>query len=122
MTDAETAPEMVEVTDDDVRAARAILTYTGAEILHDEPRLISRKPDDDCGCPEEYWEAFGLTLHMHLSTKEASNAHADGGDWGEAEMTVRAGSIELDRAAIFGWARQLTTPPSLPGATEPTRG
>ncbi len=75
------------------------------------PKLLSREHDDDCGCPEEYWEVFGLNIHMHLNTGKPSNAHADGGDWGEAEIEVTASSHDLARAAILGWAEALAAPP-----------
>lgn len=82
------------------------------------PVLVSREKDEDCGCPEEYWDAYGLSIHMHLSDL-GSNAHADGGDWGEAEIEVRASTPDLTRAAIFGWARALTAPPASLPASQP---
>lgn len=74
------------------------------------PTLLETKPDSFCSCPEETWEAFGVHLFMHLKAGELSNAHADYGDGGEQEMTVTADTVDLARAAIFGWARALATP------------
>lgn len=85
-------------------------------IAPDRPRLIERKLDDECGCPEELWEAFGAHLQMHLAAGAPSNAHADYGDEGEAEMEVTAATHDLARAAIFGWARELERPGAARGA------
>lgn len=85
-------------------------------IAPDRPRLIERKLDDECGCPEELWEAFGAHLQMHLAAGTPSNAHADYGDEGEAEMEVTAATHDLARAAIFGWARELERPGAARGA------
>lgn len=73
----------------------------------DEPVLIERRADAECGCPEELWEAYGAHLHMHLNAGSASNAHADFGDGGEVECEVTAATVDLARAAFFGWAKGL---------------
>lgn len=76
-------------------------------LLADEPRLVKREIDADCGCPEEEWDAYGLSLTMHLAAGRPSTAHADAGDEGEWETTVTANTIDDARTAIFAWARSI---------------
>ncbi len=45
-----------------------------------QPALVKREIDPDCGCPEEEWDAYGLSLTMHLAAGSPSTAHADAGD------------------------------------------
>lgn len=76
-------------------------------LLADEPRLVKREIDADCGCPEEEWDAYGLSLFMHLAAGRPSDAAADAGDEGEWQTTVTADTIDDARAAIFAWARSI---------------
>lgn len=71
------------------------------------PVLVGRKIDADCGCPEEEWEGFGLTITMHLAAGRRSNVHADAGDEGEWQAEVFADTIDGARIAAFAWAQSI---------------
>lgn len=73
--------------------------------------LEQRESDDDCGCPEEYWDTPYGTLHMHLSAGKPSNACLDNGDQ-EWSVDLTAETVDYARAALFGWCitTALTTP------------
>lgn len=89
----------------------AVLRSDGGRATAGEPKLVESMADPDCGCPEEFWDAHGAYLHMHLNAGKPSNAHADFGDDGEAECEVTAPTIGAARAAFFAWVQDLRSAP-----------
>lgn len=76
-----------------------------------EAQLIERRTGE-CGCPEEHYMFNGIDLIVHFEPTGEADAHLDGGDWGEAEMTVEAPARpDAARATIFAWAAALTDGP-----------
>lgn len=71
-------------------------------------RLLERRIGD-CGCPEEIYLFNLIDLSIHFEPDGAADAFMDGGDWGEAEITVREQSADAARERIFSWAASLTT-------------
>lgn len=65
--------------------------------------MTERTIDDDCGCPEEFWDTPYGFLHMHLSDHGPSNACIDNGDEGERSIDNVAGPVDHARETIFKW-------------------
>ena len=73
--------------------------------------LKERRLDDDCGCPEEFWDTPFGELHLHLSAGKPSNACLDNGDEGEWALELTRSTVAEARSAFLAWA---TVASSLP--------
>jgi hypothetical protein len=74
--------------------------------LIEVPELLEMR-HGDCGCPEEEWLFLGFNLIIHHEPTGETDGFLDGGDCGEAEISVRAATALGGRAAIFAWANAL---------------
>jgi hypothetical protein len=109
-----------------VSEATTALTSLLAALATQQPsaahcRLIQRKVDEECGCPEEVWDTPNGELHMHLSAGKPSNACLDNGDEGERHIDLTTATVDEARAAIFGWAGVTAQQPSAAGREEVAR-
>ena len=98
---------MIEPPSPSIWSSEVNKDRTGREDLprHDRPgwTLTERTIDEDCGCPEEFWDTPYGFLHMHLSDDGRSNACLDSGDEGERELSDVLGSVDEARVAITRW-------------------
>lgn len=65
--------------------------------------LIERRVGD-CGCPEECYLVRGIDLVVHFEPDGTADAFMDGGDWGEAEASFWAPSVDMARKTVLSWA------------------
>ena len=72
---------------------------------------LVRAGTGDCGCPEEEWLFRGVCLWIHLEPDGSVDAFADGGDWGEAEITLAASTLDTARNAAFVWLESIMVGP-----------
>lgn len=67
--------------------------------------MLAQSENRECGCPEEHWLVGGIDLTMHFEPEGRVDAFMDGGDWGEADITLfTANSLEIGRSAAISWA------------------
>ena len=63
------------------------------------PTLLEFGPTQDCGCPMERWQYFGIDLHMHFEP-EGVDVYLDGGEW-DRNLTFAS------REAAIAWVAAL---------------
>lgn len=71
-----------------------------------DPTLEASYLDPDCGCPVEEWLCEGVSLTLHFEAGGAMEIFADAGDW-EAEVPLKATTMEAARAEAFAWVAAL---------------
>lgn len=59
--------------------------------------LLEERPSEECGCPEQEWVMWGVSVTIHEEEDGSGHIFMDFGDGGEHEIDLATGNLEIMR-------------------------